>query len=119
MGNKQGRPAINIPVVSNISRGNFKGVVSDVKEIKRKKDALEKKLIVGAASKVGIKISDKNYDRLRMGMASTTPIGAALTLTKVLAKTPQGKSLIKKIKKEGNNIVDNRKKKKKAMNNIE
>lgn len=118
MGNKQGRPAINVPLVNNIRRGDIRGVGNDLMELKRKKDAAEKRLIVGAASKVGIRISDKNYDRLRMGMASTTPIGAALTLTKVLAKTPQGKSLIKKIKNEGNNVANSLKKKKK-MNNID
>jgi hypothetical protein len=112
MGNKQGRPAFNVPLINNIRQGNIRGVGNDLMELKRKKDALEKKLIVGAASKVGIKISDKNYDRLRMAMASTTPVGAALTLTKVLLKTPQGQKLIRKIKKEGNNVIDGRRKRK-------
>jgi hypothetical protein len=114
MGNKQDKSELffNVPVFNNLRRGNFRGVGNDLMELKRKKDAAEKRLIVGAASRVGIKISDKNYDRLRMAMASTTPVGAALTLTKVLAKTPQGKSLINKIKKEGNTIIDSRRKKK-------
>jgi hypothetical protein len=95
--------------LSNIKHGNVKGLVNDVIRLNKAKAALEKKIIVGTAAKLGVKISDKNYDRLRMAMASTTPMGAAKTLIVVLSKTPAGKKLINNIKQKATNAVKHNK----------
>jgi len=93
----------------NIKRGNIKGLIADVNKLNKAKAALEKKLIVGTAAKLGITISDKNYDRLRMAMASTTPMGAAKTLVTVFAKSETGRKLISRIKQKASNAVKHNK----------
>lgn len=95
--------------LSNIKQGNVKGLVNDVIKLNKAKADLEKKIIVGTAAKLGVKISDKNYDRLRMAMASTTPVGAAKTLIVALSKTAAGKKLINNIKQKATNAIKHNK----------
>ena len=80
--------------LSNIKHGNLKGLVHDVIALNNAKNAIQKKLIVGTAAKLGIHISDKNYATIKMAMGMTTPTGIAKTLVVELAKTKTGKNTI-------------------------
>ena len=93
----------------DIKDNNLKGLINDVIKLNIAKADLEKKIIIGTANKLGLNISDKNYNGLRMAIASTNTIGDAKILIVALSKTPAGKKLINNIKEKATNAIKHNK----------
>jgi hypothetical protein len=92
--------------LDNINSVNLRPLVKDVKDINKKKEDEQKKVIIHTAAQVGIKINDTTYEKIRVNLASANPTGLAKTLVSQLSNTTQGKKVIKQIKNRSQYIIN-------------
>ena len=91
--------------LNDIKQGNLKNLANDAKKLIDAKNAAEKKLIVGTAAKLGIHVSDQTYDKIKIGIGMTTPVGIAKTIVSQIGKTETGKKLINGIKNRTKSLL--------------